>query len=178
MRRRTREEREYDLIEIERRLLRGERQAEIARALGMSRSQVLRDVRRIEQQWREALVRERTEWKMLELARLAELERTYWEAWLASRRPRTVETVERAPAGTEARASVRTEQRDGNPAYLAGILACIRVRIELLGLDEPLRISLEMAREEAERLARVYDLDPDEVLAEAERLLRARATEG
>jgi hypothetical protein len=34
------------------------------------------------------------------------------------------------------------EQRDGNPAFLAGVMSCIERRCKLLGLDAPAKAEL------------------------------------
>jgi hypothetical protein len=34
------------------------------------------------------------------------------------------------------------EQRDGNPAFLAGVMSCIERRCKLLGLDAPVKSEL------------------------------------
>lgn len=91
------------------------------------------------------------------MARIDELERTYWAAWRNSQKPRATTSQERntgepdtemrvvdgkqvtveVPGKIRLKASLRTEERDGNPTFLAGVGWCIQQRCKLLGLDVP-----------------------------------------
>jgi hypothetical protein len=55
-----------------------------------------------------------------ELARLDNLERTYWEAYERS--------CQRSETASE------KQQRDGNPRFLEGIQRCVALRCQILGL--------------------------------------------
>lgn len=112
--RRTKFQIEDNRRDITRLYLRGKIQPEIAELLGISRAMVAYDLKAIQEQWRGDTVRDLDADKAWELAKIDELERTYWAIWESSR-----------------------ETRDGNPAYLGGVLKCIQRRAKLLGLDAP-----------------------------------------
>lgn len=116
--RRPKIQRERDLVETARLYCQGLSQAEIGERLGVSQRTISKDLREIQRRWQAACVEAISQGKARELARIDELERTYWAAWFDSKRAAT---------------------RDGNPAYLQGVLACIEKRCKLLGLDAPVR---------------------------------------
>jgi hypothetical protein len=147
---RSPDERRRDRALIAEAYLPGESQLSIARRLNISRQQVGFDLQVIRAAWRESAVRDIGEHMAEELARLDELERTYWRAWEHSRQDlthTTHETVDdqinvpsgrrhgRVPAPrSRKREATRTEQQGGNPAYLAGVMNCVEMRSKLLGL--------------------------------------------
>lgn len=127
--------------------LRGVSQADIAEKTGLSAPTVSRVLTELHDRWLADAAGNHAQWVAVELARLAKLERTYWAAWLRSCRNRestTAKKVETPGSGkarkTRTEASKRTEGRDGNPDFLAGVRACIRERCELLGLYAPKQV--------------------------------------
>lgn len=177
---RSRLERERDLAEVARRHVQGEREWQIAEALGVSQQQVSYDLRTLQGRWREAAGADIAAHKAQELARIDHLEEVYWQRWAESLKQRQVTSTSRRVRGAgpgqaapvEEAASVRTEQRDGNPAFLAGVQWCIDRRCKLLGLDEPLKVDLGA---KAREIAREYGLDEVEAVLEAERIVRQLA---
>ena len=125
--------------DITRLYLRGKTQAEIGEALGISRAMVAYDLVAIQERWREGTVRDLDAAKSRELAKVDELERTYWSAWESSLEQKETTTTARTEAGDALRATaqMKKETRDGNPAFLEGVLKCIQRRARLLGLDAP-----------------------------------------
>lgn len=77
---------------------------------------------------------------------------------------------------TKRKREVKRTGQSGNPAFLEVVLKCMERRAKLLGLDQPMRIDIEMElRLEAER----HGLDPDDVVAEAEAVMaEAEAKKG
>jgi hypothetical protein len=138
---------EADRATIARRYLQGRTQAEIAAELGMTQQMVSYDLQVVRQRWRQSGIRDLDEAKAIELAKLDELERTYWEAWRAS--------VQAAPPGT--------------PTYLQGVLGCIDRRVKLLGLDAPERVDVELR---VRAMAEALGLDPDAAVREAVEVVR------
>lgn len=132
---RTEFQRESDLERIASLYLRGWRQADIAADIGLSRQQVSYDLKTIQTRWRTQTAINLDEAKQRELARIDELEREYWAAWEASKGERTKARQEKNVTGAVTKASMEKEQRDGNPAFLAGVMTCIDRRCKLLGLD-------------------------------------------
>jgi predicted transcriptional regulator len=144
---RTPVERNRDLKLTAEMYIRGKTQYEIASELGISQGQVNYDLKAIQAQWRESTTMNLDEAKGRELARLDELERTFWNAWEASKMERTKSRQETDGSKkdgklTVKKASTEKEQRDGNPAFLAGVLSCIDRRCKLLGLDAPTKSEL------------------------------------
>ncbi len=137
---------EHDRVEIARRYLHGETQAAIGRVLGMTQQMVCYDLKAIQAQWRRAAIRDFDEAKGQELAKIDELERTYWEAWAQSKEEKQTKSAAKEQGegknGTvKTKTGLRTEGRDGNPVFLAGVMACIDRRCKLLGVDAPVKLA-------------------------------------
>lgn len=132
---RTDFQREESYNQITELYLRGKKQSEIAATLGLSQGMISNDLKVIQRRWRESTAMNLDEAKAKELARLDELEREFWSAWEASKGERTQARQEKNNAGATVKASMMKEQRDGNPAFLTGVLNCIDRRCKLLGLD-------------------------------------------
>lgn len=155
---RTEFQRESDLERIASLYLRGWRQSDIASEIGLSRQQVGYDLKTIQNRWRTQTTINLDEAKQRELARLDELEREYWAAWEASKGERTKARQEKNVTGAVTKASMEKEQRDGNPAFLAGVMTCIDRRCKLLGLDAPVKtqnIEIDLSKLTDDQLARV-----------------------
>lgn len=169
---RTPFERERDLVEIARLMVRGNNVVEIANELKVSASQVRYDIKTVEQRWHDAATDSLNAYKEKELAKLDELERTYWKAWVESLKPKTTEYVERGEGekGPQSRTGRRIEVQTGNPAYLNGVLSCIDRRIKLLGLDAPIKIDIS---EKVRTVAREMGLDEEEAVREAQRIIQS-----
>ena len=154
--------------EVARLYLIGQRQDKMAEYLEVSPSQITRDLQVLQKEWRASAVTDLGEAKGKELAKLDELEREYWEAWERSKKPR-----ERSRSGrTEGEkavisAFIETEQRDGNPAFLDGVMKCIAKRCDILGLDAPTSIRI-MNEDRAREIAEHYGVDAKALLQTAE----------
>ena len=86
--RRTNLERSRDLEEAAARSLRGETCEEIARALGVSSSQISRDLKKVEEEWMKEAMTDFALLRARELARLRELQCANWRAWEESKVPK------------------------------------------------------------------------------------------
>ena len=150
-----------DRKEESRLYLLGYSQAAIAEKLNLNISTVRRDLGMIEKAWSESGVMNLNEMRLRELARIDVLEFEYWSEWEKSKEPlktKTAKQTKRAGGSSkngksgaddieetaglvdvESTALVRTEERLGNPAYLAGVERCIEKRCRLLGLNAPER---------------------------------------
>lgn len=138
----------------------GYTQAAIAQALNLNISTVRRDLSIVEEKWTKAGVMNLNEMRLRELTRIDILEFEYWQEWQKSKEPlksKTAKQTKRAGQGkngkraegeneesaglidVESTALVKTEERLGNPAYLAGVERCIEKRCKLLGLNAPER---------------------------------------
>jgi hypothetical protein len=146
-RKRTPFQREEDLVQITRLYLQGRTQRDIAEVVGVSQGQVNHDLKLIQTRWRESSIMDMNEAKQRELERLDILEREYWAAWEQSKNERTRARQESDGKSKDGkpnvvRATMEREQRDGNPAFLAGVMSCIERRCKLLGLDAPVKSEL------------------------------------
>ena len=133
---------EDDRREIASLYLQGKTQQVIADRLHMTRQMVGYDLKAIQRRWREDTSRNLDEDKAQELAKLDELERTHWQAWEDSLEQVTTETSSLVNSAKDSRnrATIRREDKQGNPAYLRGVMECIDRRCKLLGLDSPQKL--------------------------------------
>lgn len=169
---RTKDQRERDLDEMAHRLLRGETHAQVAQVLGVSRQQIGWDLAALRKRWVTQSLTAFDERVAIEIAKLDELERTYWEAWERSRQSFS-RTTTRSRQGTgrgpsQGEAMVVRHDRDGDPRFLEGVLKCIDRRIRLVGADAPIRVDIE---QELRIAALDAGLDPEQVVAAASTLL-------
>ena len=145
---RTRIQRERDMAEIARLYLQGKTQQQIAEYIGrsfygdpefLSRQMIAKDLAAVYKLWQREAVLDLNQAIITELARIDQLERTFWEAWARSQddiKTRTVrERGKKDKAGSEL--VIMSEERTGDPRYLDGIMKCIERRCRLLGLDAP-----------------------------------------
>lgn len=115
--------------------LRGQYQHEIAQRERVDRTTITHDLKAIQAAWKAAAIRDLDAHKERELARLDQLERTYWQAWERSLSERQkTRTKKTEGKGATAEASLEKEQRDGDPRFLEGVRSCIADRCKLLGL--------------------------------------------
>jgi hypothetical protein len=141
-------QREQDYVEIAERYLRGESQASIAEHLNVTQQQVSQDLKVIQKRWQKAVVAKIDTAKAKELAKIDLLEQTYWNAWFDSKSPKkssSTEVFDLAELLSDGgqvkkhKTTEKTEQRDGNPAFLQGIQSCIERRCKILGIDAPIK---------------------------------------
>ena len=141
--------------------------ADKARPYTLSKQQISYDLGKIQEQWRDSALMDLNEAKLRELARIDQLERTYWTAWEKSCDPESTLRQEGVPSSNEDKPEpipikiVQTKSSsNGNPAFLRGVQDCIKMRIELLGLDAPIKhdvrnYDLDMSKLTDEQLRRV-----------------------
>jgi len=164
---RTAFQREHDYERITGYYLRGWYQSDIAKELGLSQQQISIDIRTIQTRWRKDTAINLDEAKQKELSRLDELEREFWQAWESSKDERTKARQEKT-GDLVTKASMEKEQRDGNPAFLQGVLSCIDRRCKLLGIDAPVKtqsIDIDLSKLSNEQLDQVANgADPMKVV--------------
>jgi len=145
---RTKTQREYDLQQIANLYLTGWYQADIAAKLSqerpytITRQTISRDIKTLQERWLESSLVDFNKAKARELAKIDELEITYWKAWRRSLEKRVIESGKTVQTtdGEKSEARYREEQMLGNPLYLQGIQWCIDRRCKLFGLDAPDKI--------------------------------------
>jgi hypothetical protein len=142
---RTKEQREYDLKEISGLYLQGWIQAEIAahinktRSYDITRQTITRDIKTIQQRWLESSVRNFDEARAEELAKVDNLELTYWSQFEASKDPIVKRRTSKKVDGETTEATQEVSLGTGDPRFLQGVQWCIDRRCKLLGLDAPTR---------------------------------------
>lgn len=138
-------QRENDYERIAAYYLKGWSQQAIADELGLSQQQISKDIRTVQERWRNSVTLNLDEAKRRELTRIDLLEREFWSAWESSKTERTKarqESGDKKDANGRpivTKASMEKEQRDGNPAFLQGVMTCIDRRCKLLGLDAAIK---------------------------------------
>jgi len=172
-------------LEIADRYVKGETQGQIAEAMGLNFRTISHILKTIRTAWEKEAVLDMDKAKGKELAKLNKLELEYWGAWERSKTQKEKTLSRRKISGKtkksendtnkeQTESAISKEQRDGNPAFLQGILNCIDRRCKLLGLDAPLRLDLKA---EAVRIAQEFGLqetDATLLIAEAEAIIRGR----
>ena len=156
-------------------------QSEIAAEVGVSQQQVSYDLKFLREQWLASSLRDFDAARSEELQRIDEVERQAYAAWHRSQQPREVSLTEQTEGGEVVsadgtsqpkrptrKASMRREGQSGDPRFLAVIQKCIDQRCVILGLESPLRISIDQA---AAKVADELGLTKAEVLAEATAIL-------
>lgn len=143
---RNKAQREADLEMTALLYLKGKTQLQIAQAVGVSRSQIFKDLRSIFDRWRRSAIRNFDDAKVEELAKIDNMEREAWKAWEKSLQPRERTLTERRTKGdgtTKDGAKARVERTDGlgDSRYLERVAWCITKRCEILGLNAPQKIA-------------------------------------
>ena len=135
-------EQEKYLSEMADLYLKGRTQNEIAAHFGVSQPQISTDLKKVRKRWRE-MTNDVFDAKVSrELAKVDAVEREFWQAWLSSKTEwkRTSKKRTTDPGGRKHReVGVLREQREGNPAFLEGVLRCITQRCRILGLEAPIK---------------------------------------
>lgn len=178
---RTKFEKEMDLVDEARLYLRGWPMAKIAewitknRVYSLSAPSVSLDMKVLRERWREHYMRDIDEIKSTELARLDRMEMEAWDAWDKSKEKK--QEIERfkttdkwtgrpdlkKPAYTRERLKHLVIERDPNPKYLEIVQWCIEQRIRVFGLDAPKQVNINWRKE-----AEAAGINPEEALSKLE----------
>jgi len=146
MRSRLKAQKERDRRNVASLYLKGVIQADIAEQLGISQTTVSRDLKLIQGEWAIARINDIDERKRIELAKIDNLELTYWDGWKRSQENAEVETTKLkgrdADKPTDLEKTKRVEGQVGDPRFLQGVANCIDKRCELLGLDAPKNVDV------------------------------------
>ena len=120
--------------------LRGMLQSEIAVKLKMSQPQVSRDLKGLHKEWLKSALIDFNEAKSKELAKIDNLEVTYWLGWLRSLKDAEKSVTEKTTSGNS-KARIEREGQAGDPRFLTGVQWCINKRCEIIGIDAPTKIA-------------------------------------
>jgi hypothetical protein len=149
--------------------LRGQYQSAIAQQVGVTQQQVSYDLKALRKAWLAAALRDFDAAKALELQRIDETERAYWQGWARSCQQREV-TLTKRITGKDPRdeASMRRETPVGDPRFLDGVMKCIAQRCDLLGLSTATEATKALGTGLAALLAQAQaTVPPSAPLAEA-----------
>jgi hypothetical protein len=138
---RTKQQREYDLQEISQLYLQGWIQTKIADHIAKTRpytvtQQIIsRDIKTIQKRWLDSSVRSFDDARAQELAKIDNLEITYWLQFEASKDPIIKRKTAKKVDGQTTEATQEISLGTGDPRFLQGVQWCIERRCKLLGLD-------------------------------------------
>lgn len=139
--RRKKMQRMFDMQTLSSMYLRGVRQMDMAKELGVSISTVERDLQKLRGEWHESANYNFQSAKMEQLAKIDEIERAAWEAYEASRREK------RKVTHFDEKVNPRTvTQKDeagaGDAKWLDKISWCVEQRCKILGFHAPKEVAM------------------------------------
>lgn len=142
MPRRSKLQIEKDRAETAKLYLQGWLQAEIAAKQGVTQQAISDDLKAIRANWLQSSLRDFDEARAQELAKIDNLELTYWQAW--ERSCENAETLVKKAKGVDdqgkpipSEIQQTSKGQAGDPRFLAGVERCIERRCKILGLDAP-----------------------------------------
>jgi len=143
--------------------LRGALQSDIADELGVNQSTVSRDLKALHDAWQQSALADIDQAKGRELARIDELERTYWTAWERSLQDAETETQKAVTVADGKRYEAATQRKAqmGDPRFLSGVQWCIEQRCKVIGLYAPTKQEVTGADGGPVVIA-IGGIDPDE----------------
>lgn len=104
--------------------------------LGIDKSTVSRDLKFIQEQWRQSAITDMNEVKQRELEKIDLIEYEAWQAWLRSQTD-AITTNE-----FDGNKSTSKKNQYGDPRFLAQIERCIELRCKILGINAPEKIEV------------------------------------
>jgi len=119
--------------------IQGWTQSQIAKQLAVSQSNVCKDIKAIQNRWRESSIRDFDVLRERELKKLDRLEVEAWNAWQRSQKPAQEATI--STDGSTQKTVKKVAEQTGDPRFLDQISKCIASRRALLGLDAPTKIA-------------------------------------
>jgi hypothetical protein len=108
---------------------------QIAETLEVTPTQITRDVKLLNERWLASATIAFDVYASQQLAKLNLMEWEYWQAWLASKADDETSMSKQKGLSDEGKEVwVRKRRQCGNPAFLDGVMNCVRERCKLLGL--------------------------------------------
>lgn len=146
--------------EISRLYLMGYTGAEIADHVGVSPSQVSRDLKILTQRWKDESIRDISERKAKDLAELEHVKRELWTAWMKSKEALKKQKRKKSNSGTgkgyEENSQERTE-RLPDARYMSELLRVIKQVADLLGYNEAQKINLNFDQMDSSQIDNLID---------------------
>lgn len=138
--------------------LQGKSLAEIARELKISVSQASKDLKACRTLWRDETTQATAELIQDQYAQNSLVMREAWAAWERSKEEKITKAVESSGTdGNKQKTQLRTETRNGNPAYLVIVERALERQNKILGIDGSQASFPEILRQAAD-LAEKMDL--------------------
>lgn len=158
MPRRSRPERERDLLQVADWYCKGITQAVIGQRLGLTQQQISYDIKKLIARWQAASKALLDELKAAEIGKINHLERVAWECFEDSREPKLIEIERITDAARRAQGKggrgkpsavkliptfleTRTERGPGDPQWLRLVQWCIDTRCKILGIYAPTKVA-------------------------------------
>lgn len=135
--------------------LKGYTQLEIGEQLGISQMTVSRDLKLLQEMWRQSAVNDIETAKHRELEKIDVLESEAWNAWLRSQADAETETITDVGMGDKPITKRERKGQTGNAQYLATVQWCIAQRCKILGIEAPAKqelagtLEIKVIREES-----------------------------
>jgi len=125
--------------------LKGVPQFKIAERLGVSKSQITRDLKKLSEGWQKSAMDDMSKIKARELAKLDVIEQEAWEAWRRSCEEKTKKAVKKKTYGKkeDTEQSQIKEQMIGDPRWHEIILKCVSKREEILGYGAARKLDIK-----------------------------------
>lgn len=123
---------------------------EISVRLGISLSQVGRDLKAVEKEWQKQRIADIETVKNRDLAKLDYSEKQLWAAWVRSCDKISQQKVKKVSLmggdPVEREREIKALQGIGDPRYISEILKCIQLRAKILGYEAAQKIDLSFER--------------------------------
>ncbi len=134
---RTKKQRERDLVIVASYYCQGLYQYQIAEKMGCSQPQICYDLKLLRKRWLESSITDFNTRKAEELAKIDNLEREAWLSWTASKGSSENETQELSGDSEVVKTTKhkRHPYPAGDPRFLQSVQWCIQKRCKILGLD-------------------------------------------
>lgn len=142
--------------EIARLFLEGKTATEIGGLVGVSQSQVSRDLAVISGRWRESALQDISERKAQDLAELIRIRRELWQAWQRSQEPATKKRKKYQNAKL-VEVEEEVVERLGDPRYMAELLKALKQAADLLGYSE-MKLSIDYNNLSDDQLQKAIDM--------------------
>ncbi len=138
------DQREQRLADVARLYCQGMAQWKIGKELGVTQQQICYDLKIVRQRWLESSIRDFDEARALEVAKIDDAEREFRAAWVRSQHIKKVTSSKTKTGNRDSSVEdgIREEEQAGDPRFMDGILKCIHMRCELLGLNAAKKIAL------------------------------------
>ena len=138
---RSKFQRELDLVLTAKWYAQGKPQAVIAREIGVSPAQISYDIAEIKKRWMTEQVHAFDERMMYTLAKLDMAESEAWAAWESSKQDKVVSTTEKTEGDkSSTKAQLRKEKQYGDVAYYNAAMDVIKERNKIMGMYAPERL--------------------------------------